>query len=69
MTDAELLAQIEAAIAAHPGARVVQSGSDRVEYPDLQELIDQRDALNAKIAAETGTWRRRTLAKNAGSGL
>jgi len=66
MTDAELLTQIEAAIANHPGADVVQEDGKRVEYTSFDDLIKQRNYLTAKIASENSTFRRRTLAKNGG---
>ncbi len=68
MTDAELLTQIETAISNHPGVNVVQEDGKRVEYADLSDLIAERDALSAKIAAAAGTFTRRTLAKNGGRG-
>ena len=68
MTDAELLAQLDAAIAAHAGVNVVQEDGKRVEYTDLADLISHRNAVSARIEASAGTFRRRTLSKNGGIG-
>ena len=66
LTDAQILTQVEAQIAAHPGQKSIQDGDLRTEYPDLADLIDLRDRLVSKTSTTAGTVSRRTVAKNGG---